>query len=594
MDTPAPAHDLPTIAHSSRRPEATPPLSLEQARLVNALCEQFEADLRSDRAPRIEEFLGRVDDSTRAALLRELLALEVEVLRDRGTNPERSGYLERFPAPPDAAVVRSLLGDEAALPVPSPGVEVFGEYELLSTLGLGGMGVVHRARLITANRLVALKRMRFGPTATADEARRFRLEAEAAANLEHPNIVPIYEVGRVRGQPYFTMKLLEGGSLDRVVDRFANDPREAARLVAKIAQAVHFAHRCGFLHRDLKPANILLDAAGEPHVTDFGLAKRVADAPDAAGRRDATGTGVILGTPSFMAPEQASADPSGVTATADVYSLGAILYCLLTGRPPFLAPTVMETLLQVNEKEPVPPREIRPSIPLDLERICLKCLDKSPERRYPTAQALAEDLDRYLRGEEVEARRIGLLGRGRRWFRREPELAFRLVGVGAITLLTQVNYYLIEPSKRDLLVHGQTIRVELIWLAMAIVLRGISRRSGWTERVRPGWVLMDVGFLSGLLWLLDDVDTTLVVGYPLLIAAAGLWSSARLVGLATAASFAAFLALWMDARARGGVDKPHHLDVVLTVLVVTGLIIAHQVRRAHRMSRYYEQQAQRR
>ncbi len=279
----------------------------------------------------------------------------------------------------------------------------FGDYELLAEIARGGMGVVYKARQKTLDRIVALKMILAGRLATPDDLARFRTEAEAAAKLSHPNIVTVYDVGELDGQHYFSMEFIEGTTL---AQRLATGPlpsRVAARYVQLTARAVHFAHRHNILHRDLKPSNILVDASDEPQVTDFGLAKRL------GGDSGQTRTGAVLGTPSYMAPEQAAGKIKDLGPWTDVYGLGAVLYELLTGRPPFRSETPMDTVMQVLERDPVPPRLLNPKVDADLQTICLKCLDKDPRHRYLTAEALAEDLQRYLNGESISARCANML-----------------------------------------------------------------------------------------------------------------------------------------------------------------------------------------
>jgi eukaryotic-like serine/threonine-protein kinase len=303
-------------------------------------------------------------------------------------------------------------------------------YEIIEELGRGGMGVVFKARQLKANRLVALKMVLAGELAGATAQLRFRAEAEAAANLDHPNIVPIYEIGEFEGRMYFSMKLIEGASLAQVKPR---DRRDEVRIVAQIARAVHHAHQRGIIHRDLKPSNILLDTNEKdqarpnvPHLTDFGVAKRI------DGASAITCSGTVIGTPSYMAPEQAEGRRDGVTTAADIYSLGAILYELLTGRPPFCGETALETLRLVREGAPVPPTQVNRSIDRDLETICLKCLDREPNQRFSSAAALADDLEHWLAGEPIAARPASAQRLIWLWLRKHLRTAIIAVASGLV------------------------------------------------------------------------------------------------------------------------------------------------------------------
>jgi WD40 repeat protein len=335
---------------------------------------------------------------------------------------------------------RSDAAAMAALPRP-----VVAGYQILAELGRGGMGVVYQARQVGLNRLVALKMILAGAHAQAADLARFRTEAEAVAGLRHPHIVQIYDIGEQGGLPYFSLEFVEGGSLEGRLDGTPWLGPPAARLMEPLARAMHAAHQKGIIHRDLKPANVLLTAEGTPKVTDFGLAKRL---DQDSGQ---TRTGTIMGTPSYMAPEQASGAKADIGPAADVYALGAVLYELLTGRPPFKAVTPLDTVLQVIQGDPVPPAQLNARVSRDLETICLKCLQKEPARRYASAEALADDLSRYLKGEPIHARPVGRLEKLGRWCRRNPVVA-GLTTLVALVLIAGVVvswYFAVQAGRRE-------------------------------------------------------------------------------------------------------------------------------------------------
>jgi eukaryotic-like serine/threonine-protein kinase len=422
--------------------------ALADLQQVDAVCDRFEEAWLAGQQPDIAEFLADVSAKARAQLFRDLLSLDLEYRRRLGERPDAHSYCERFPEfaapvatafqaqPSNSIRIRGRCNSErgsstiGAFANPGTGrtdglgiivneSQGFKEagYEVLGELGRGGMGVVLKAHQTALNRAVALKIVKSGRFASESELIRFQAEAEAVAGLDHPHIVPIYEVGQCRGHHFFSMKLVNGTSLDRRLEEFARDPRASAHLVATVAQAVHHAHQRGILHRDLKPANVLVDEKGEPHVTDFGLATRL------DGSQEATQSGALLGTPSYMSPEQASGSRGVISTSTDVYGLGTILYALLAGRAPFAGTTVVDTLEKVRSQTPEPPRLLNARVPRDLEIICLKCLEKEPQRRYQSALELADDLERWLKGMPILARPVSAATRVFLWCRRNRTIS---------------------------------------------------------------------------------------------------------------------------------------------------------------------------
>lgn len=368
----------------------------------------------------------------------ELIGQEYRVRNQWGDRPTHDSYIDRFPKDPaplrnalakiDAELANLRLSPQikadpwaqptlsyhATDPPPDPTdrerVRYFGEYELISEIARGGMGVVYKARQVKLNRTVALKMILSGELAGDEQVQRFKAEAEAAAKLDHPGIVPIYEIGEHRGQHYFSMSYVDGKSLNAWIKECPLPSREAAIILQKVAEAIAYAHSKGIIHRDLKPGNVLIDPNGEPKVTDFGLAKQTHS------DRDLTRTGMVVGTPSYMPPEQAAAR-GDIGPAADIYSLGAVLYAMLTGRPPFQSSNALDTIIQVLEREPVPPRQLDPKIERDLETICLKCLAKTPNGRYASATDLQDDIQRFLDDQPILARPPGILERASQWSR---------------------------------------------------------------------------------------------------------------------------------------------------------------------------------
>ena len=430
-----------------------------QLRILRLL-ERFENAWKHGPTPLIEDWLREVQESERPKLVSEALTLELEYRRRRGEVPSREEYRNRLPGyvqvveaafaedqtiflsngqtrdrPAPLHEQATLAGLESVEPHVATGsdsgrVRYFGDYEIVRELARGGMGVVFLARQTSLNRPVALKMILAGQLADETDVRRFQTEAEAAANLDHPGIVPIFEVGQHDGQHYFSMGFIDGQSLSQ---RLADGPlpvREAARLMQRVSEAIEYAHQHGVIHRDLKPANILLDRSDNPRVTDFGLAKQIQD------DSGLTGSGQMMGTPCYMPPEQAGGKSrTGIGPHTDIYALGATLYCLITGRPPFQAATVMDTLMQVLSAEPVAPRQLNASIPPDLETICLKCLEKVASKRYASASDLADDLGRYLDGQPIRARPVTRFERIVKWSRRKPAIAGLMGLIAVVTAL---------------------------------------------------------------------------------------------------------------------------------------------------------------
>ena len=445
-------------------------LPLEEWKRIDSLCNSFETAWAAGERPDALTFLEGTDGPARDRLFRELLAIELESRRSLGEAPEAPEYRTRFPghrtAVDETFASLSVNGPTlASLEKSARRGQTFGAsgtrfgepgtnlppaelntvvisalrsagYEVLGELGRGGMGVVYLARKVALNRLCALKMILAGAHAGSVAQARFRAEAEAIARLRHPDIVQIYHVGEVEALPFLELEYLQGGGLDQALNGSPRPSKTAAALVEVMARAIAVAHELGIVHRDLKPANVLLDENGRPKVADFGLAKILGS------EGGLTKTSAVLGSPSYMAPEQAEGIASKVGPRTDIYALGAILYELLTGRPPFRAATAFETLAHVKELDPVPPSRIQPGMPSEIETICLKCLEKQPARRYATALDLAEDLRRFLAGEPILAHDPPIWVHVWKRAKRRPALSVALaVSAAAVLLLIGGSLY---------------------------------------------------------------------------------------------------------------------------------------------------------
>jgi eukaryotic-like serine/threonine-protein kinase len=517
---------------------------------------------------------GRKSDQDRLRLEHPELAADIKCLDAlEKLAPPRDGPLSQM------ATLQHGGGTPAVTAPPIPGSD-FGQYELIRELGRGGMGVVYLARQKDLDRLVALKMILSSFLASDEVIHRFHTEAKAAARLRHPHIVQVFETGQCHGQHYFAMDFIEGRGLETLLQSGPLAAEKAVRLLVPIARAVGHLHDNGVIHRDLKPSNILADQAGHPYLTDFGLAKMLEE------QGGKTTTGMVIGTPSYMAPEQA-AGGKRAGPLSDVYSLGAILYEMLTGRPPFHESTPLDTIVQVVEGEPTLPRQLNPAIPRDLEVICLKCLEKNPANRYVSAAALADDLERFLRGEAVEAKPHGWVQKLMRWGRRQPALASRLLSLCIFVAIVQANYHLSVDVRVP--VHIAVLIILALWALGSWECQVLLARPRWAGSAPFLWAVLDTTLLSVMIYISDTHISPVLVIFPALIVAAGLWFRVRVVWFTTLLTAVAYSFLVVTKyTSEDWARNPHYPLIFLAALVVLGFMVAYQVQRVRVLSRYYE------
>ena len=591
----------------SRVPEDPDPIETPHEReLVDALDHLVDAMQAHDESagsqlletrPELGEF---VDCLARL----EGLMPATEVFESTGSSEATVG-----PSGPGATGETGATGDRVGAK--------FGRYELTERIGRGAMGVVYLARQTDLDRTVALKLISPGRVGATADVARFYSEARAAARLRHPGIVGVHEVGEFDGQHYIAMDYVSGGSLAEHLQVQSEDlgsrssqpddsillltspaglwrkpvegnrvePDTAAGWVSEIARAVCYLNENGIVHRDLKPANILLDQDQRPLVTDFGLALVTGD------EATATGGGAIVGTPAYMSPEQASGHIEELSQRSDIFSLGVMLYELITGRSPFWVKNPLDTLVRVIELDPEPPTKLEPWLSRELENICLKCLEKDPQKRYRTAGELADDLERYLRRENVKARPGGFIPRLRRWGRRQPVLVAHLVALGLSAAINQVGF-LVGGDVEHPAVHVRVMSILGCWVVVSLVCQWLLRRPRWQTAVHFAWCAADASLLTAVLAQNSVPPGPILVGYPLLIAASGLFFRVRLVWFMTLScvvGYAILLGVRRQLFADVAVAEPpwQYPIIFAVVLAVMGTVVAYQVFRVRVLSRYF-------
>lgn len=537
----------------------------EDAPSVEEVIATYLQQIELGERPRPEDFLERFP--VLRSELTEFFKLHEQMSGGERFETEEGGV--SFPTFPSSQSESSLTSNPP---------KFLGDYEILEEIDRGGMGVVYKARHQTLNRIVALKLIRSGTLASEEEVERFLSEAEAAAALSHPNIVPIYDVGTVAGLVFYTMAFIEGASLSTLIEDKALEPLEAVRLIHTLCGAVDYAHRSGVYHRDLKPSNVLINEDGQPVIIDFGLAKM-------ASRDDSlTATGQILGTPAYMTPELASGKSKSQGPAADVYALGGILYFLCARQPAFSGPTPFDVLLQVLDKRPPRPSKFNKLVDKDVDYVCLKSLEKEPSRRYQTARGLGNDLEKMLTGEPINATQATLVERLRTWWQREPILVAHVMGIGLTICIVAIAYWArAEPNN----LFYYRIILLLVWLSTSFFLQTWVDMAKWNHVAIFSWLAIDVFLYTTLIAFAAPPRSMLLIGYPMMVVASALFYQRRFTVTKTALCILGFLILsWQFPK--DDFVKPDFAAIFVSGLLVICLCMLSVINRVRGLSRFYE------
>ncbi len=532
---------------------------------IEKIIANFVEQTESGEAPDPADYLARYPDH--AEELKEFFELHLEF--SSGADPLVSEHSFDTERPGQQAA------NEGSLTSNPP--RLLGDYEVLQEIDRGGMGVVYKARDRKLNRIVALKLIRSGELASDEEVQRFLSEAEAAAALVHPGIVPIYEVCSRDGLVFYTMAFIHGRSLADMVKEGALEPAEALRITHKLCAAVEFAHNSGIHHRDLKPANVLINQQGEPIIIDFGLAKVV------DGDQSLTATGQLLGTPAYMPPEMAAGKKRNIGPAADVYALGAILYCLCAGQPAFSGPTPFDVLLQVLDRRPQKPSKLNRAVSKDIDLVCLRALEKDPSQRYQTADELRADLQRILTGEPIDSPKETAAQRLRKWWQREPIMAAHVLGIGVTTAIVLVAYLV---RNEFTVLFYYRLGLLLTWLSVSFFLQLWVDLAKWTHVAIYSWLTIDVVIYTSLIAFADPPRSMLLIGYPMMIVASCLYYQRRFTVTTTALCIAGFLTLG-QFFARDDFVKPDFGAIFVCGLVVIAVCLIAVINRVRGLSRFH-------